>query len=238
MSSLQFTEADRDEKGFVTVEPRSLADLLPTPEEIKASAKPPTRKLTRKEMGALAGVALLCLFALVWAWRTEPEPVSAPVTPRPTAQPTLAPTVQPTSAPTVPPVRLLAAFAAPDGVTLGTVEATRPMTPTARYGDDWVQAQVQGSGLIWLRAADLDVALAGLLDLAPRPTAAPVYVPPAPVWEPEPEPTAPPAPTADPSHGQKPWPTREPAHGSRVNNDDINNADVVTPRVVPGGVVR
>jgi hypothetical protein len=51
------------------------------------------------------------------------------------------------------------------------------MTPTAHYGDERIQAQVAGSGLIWLRAGDLpNVAMVGpdLAPPAPRPVPASV----------------------------------------------------------------
>jgi hypothetical protein len=179
----KITEADRDERGFVKVndEPRSLADLLPKPEEIRQDAK--RQPWTRKELGALAVVALCAAFVVIYAWATPGTATAPPL--RQTTAPTLQPTSAPTAAPATP-VRLLAAFAAPDGITLGTIEATRPMTPTAHYGDGWIQAQVQGSGLIWLRAADLPgVALTGP-DLAPR------WPVPAPAVQPA---TAAPAPT-------------------------------------------
>jgi hypothetical protein len=103
-----------------------------------------------------------------------------------TAAPILAapPTTQQPS-PTAPPAVLLPAFAAPDGMQLGQIEATRAITPTAHYGDGWIQADVAGSGLVWLRAADFPALAITGPDLAPRPTAtARPYVPPTP--EPQP----------------------------------------------------
>lgn len=176
----RITEADRDSEGNIKLnattpaEPRSLADLLPQPETIKRDAA--RQRLTRSEAAGLAAVALLAVAIMAYARATPDAPPAAP-RPAATAVPTLAPTSAPTAAPATP-VRLLAAFAAPDGATLGTIEATRPYTVTAHYGSDWLQAQVEGSGLIWLRAADLPgVALAGP-DLAPRrPQPAPVAQP-------------------------------------------------------------
>lgn len=176
----KITEADRDDAGKIKVgstapaEPRSLADLLPKPEEIRKDAQ--RQKLTRQELATLAVVALLAAFALVYAW-TTPSATPAPPHARPTAIATLAPTAAATVAPATP-VRLLAAFAAPDGVTLGTIEATRPYTVTAHYSSDWIQADVQGSGRIWLRAADLPgVAMAGPDLEPPTPRPAPVAAP-------------------------------------------------------------
>jgi hypothetical protein len=174
MATIRFTDQDRDAHGFVKAsappqEPRSLADLLPRPAEIKQDAR--RHSWTRAELAGLAVAALCAAFVLIYAWATPPAP-PAPSQPRATPGSTAQPTAAATAAPATP-VRLLAAFASPDGLTLGTIEATRPYTVTAHYGDAWVQADVQGSGLIWLRAADLSgVAIVGP-DLAP-PTIAPL----------------------------------------------------------------
>ncbi len=165
-ATFRITEADRDEQGNIKLnsEPRSLADLLPRPEAIKQDAKR-RQPWTRAELAGLAVVALCALAIIAYAWSVPNTPPAAPQA-RPTLVATLAPTSVPTISP-VTPVRLLAAFASPDGATLGTIEATRPYTVTAHYGDAWIQAQVAGSGLIWLRVVDLPgVALIGP-DLAP-----------------------------------------------------------------------
>jgi hypothetical protein len=60
---------------------------------------------------------------------------------------------------------------------LGAIEPQRPYTPTERIGDEWLQAQVAGSGLIWLRPIEL-ACLAAVPDIA---TPVPPAVPPAPV---------------------------------------------------------
>ncbi len=138
----------------VAAEPTPQADIT----------KPPLDRRTQV-MIAVSALLLIAIGSYLWGARQTTAPPQA----RPTALPTLQPTAAPTIAP-VTPVRLLAAFAAPDGSTLGTIEATRPMTPTAHYGDEWIQAQVAGSGLIWLRAADLPLAALVGPDLAPRPT--------------------------------------------------------------------
>src|SRR5439155_780403 len=67
----------------------------------------------------------------------------------------------------------------------------RPLTPTAHYGNDWIQADVAGSGLVWLRRSDSpDLAIVGP-DLAPVPTArpAPVVATPRAPDPPPPQPT-------------------------------------------------
>ena len=63
------TEADRDAAGSIKVdgvapaEPRSLADLLPTPQSIKADAA--RRPMSKQEMAALSVVALMAVRAVV-----------------------------------------------------------------------------------------------------------------------------------------------------------------------------
>lgn len=186
MAAIHFTDEDRDEQGFVKVpapaEPRSLADLLPKPESIRKDAQRITRqKFTRGEMAALAAVALMAAFVLLYAWSTPTAP-QAPVQLRtqPTAQ--IMPTPVPaTPVPTVPPVAMLPAFAAPNGVQLGTIEVTRTIVPVAHFGSDWIQADVSGSGRIWLRASDWPALAVVGPDLAPKP--APVVAD-VPVWQP------------------------------------------------------
>jgi hypothetical protein len=185
MASLQFTDADRDDRGFIKApaEPRSLADLLPRSADIRQDAK--RQRWTRGELASLVVVGLCAAFIVIYAWST---PTAPPATPTAVA------TVQPTSAPTAapaPPVRLLAAFASPDGALLGQIEATRAITPVAHFGQDWIQADVAGSGRIWLRAADWPaLAIAGP-DLAP-PTIAPAapFMPAAATTAPAPPPCA------------------------------------------------
>jgi hypothetical protein len=62
-------------------------------------------------------------------------------------------------------------YDAPNGAIIGPVEQDRMITPVAHYGPGWVQVDVQGSGLVWLRAADAPgIAITGP-DLQPRPAA-------------------------------------------------------------------
>jgi hypothetical protein len=93
------TEADRDDAGKIKVasdEPRSLADLLPKPSEVKQDAR--RQPWTRVELATLAGVALIAAFVVIYAWSVPNTPPAPPV-----ARPTLVATLAPTSAPTVPP---------------------------------------------------------------------------------------------------------------------------------------
>lgn len=92
----------------------------------------------------------------------ETAPAQAFVPPSQAAQ-------EPTSAPIAqnPSTDMVNAYAAPDGALLGPIETTRQITPVAHYGSGWIQADVEGSGRVWLRAADVPgVALIGP-DLAP-----------------------------------------------------------------------
>lgn len=70
------------------------------------------------------------------------------------------------------------AYDAPGGNVLGSLDAQRNYTITARYGVDWLQAEVEGSGLVWIRSNELGMVIvaASLPDLRPTPTAAIVYV--------------------------------------------------------------
>lgn len=168
MSAIQFTDADRDERGFVKAhqEPRSLADLLP---QVAPVAAPASRKPTNIEQ-ALIGVALLIVFALA-VWRVSFSEDAAPASlPRiPTAVPVATQTRGDAVLPPSPiPARMLPAYSAP-GVPLGQIEATRAITPVAHFGADWI-AYRDGSGLVWLRASDWPrLAITGP-DLAPQPT--------------------------------------------------------------------
>lgn len=88
------------------------------------------------------------------------------ITPVATDAPTTAPAAAvsapaPTTAPTATPATI-GAYAAPDGLLLGPIELDREIVPVAHFGSAWIQADVHGSGRVWLRASDApDVALTG-----------------------------------------------------------------------------
>jgi len=192
-TSIRFSEADRDERGFVKVppatEPRSLADLLPTPQSIQANAQ--QRPASRAEQALLLIVALIVIAIAAWRFGVggEVAPQSRPAAPAATQT-----RGDVTLTPSPPPAVLLPAYSAPD-VPLGPIESTRAITPTAHFGDDWIQAIVSGSGKVWLRAADWpSLAIVGP-DLAPRPTPIPAAAPAAP-FVPEATPPPPPPPCA------------------------------------------
>jgi hypothetical protein len=196
-TTLRFTDDDRGPDGkILTLDqllassrqaiagPRHAADDVPDPQALP----PPhgqarswlagSARLTPALIAAVLVVLLLGGVAL-WFGRAR-APVMTPTTDRrpPTAAP--AATIVPH------PIAQFLAFAAPD-VPLGMIESTRAITPTAHYGAGWIQADVQGSGRIWLRASDWpELAIVGL-DLTPRKaTAAPAVV--APLATPEPQP--------------------------------------------------
>jgi hypothetical protein len=80
------------------------------------------------------------------------------------ATPAAAPQVAPTQPAGLP--RAVVAYAAPDGVALGAVEAGRVYAQLARSGTEWVLLDVAGSGRVWVRSAELAGVAAGLPDMA------------------------------------------------------------------------
>ncbi len=115
------------------------------------------------------GVAVLSIAVLAMVFSSgRQSPVAS--TSLPTAL--LAPSPsKSTPIPSPMPVAKLPAFAAPNGIQLGEIEVTRAMTLVAHYESDWIQADVTGSGIVWLRAADWPaLALIGP-NLAPSPPA-------------------------------------------------------------------
>jgi hypothetical protein len=198
-TTLRFTDADRDPDGkLLTLDqllassrqaiagPRQAADDVPDPQ-----ALPPPHGQARSWLAgsarptpALIAAVLVVLLLLggvaLWFGRVR-APMMTPTTDRrpPTAAP--AATIVPH------PIAQFLAFAAPDGAALGTIEATRAITPTAHYGERWIQADVAGSGRVWLRSADWPGLPIVGPDLTPRKaTAAPAVVAPPPTPEPQP----------------------------------------------------
>lgn len=195
MATLRFGPEDRDTRGFVTptppmpAEPRNLADLLPTPASIQTSAQPQPMPRQQLIIGAVLALIAVCLAVYLIGRASQAAPAPRSAAPTVASGRQAAPT--PTGAPTAPAQRLLVAFAAPDGAALGAIESTREMTATAHYGDAWVQVNVSGSGLVWLRSSEVPN-MAGIgPDLSPRsapPIAAarPAAIPAAPPAAPAP----------------------------------------------------
>jgi len=182
-------------------EPRSLADLLPKP-TVPTTPTIQHARLTLEEGLTIAALIVLLIGLMAYLWYRPVVPASAPA-----AAPAVTHTsgdgaVMPSPLPAATPAttgRLLLAFAAPDGQPLGAIESTRAITPTAHYGAGWIQADVAGSGRIWLRAADLCRDATSCVstivgpDLAPRRPAAVREVPAvAPIVPAATEPPAPP----------------------------------------------
>lgn len=102
--------------------------------------------------------------------------------------------------------RAVVAYDAPDGAPIGALDSGRAYIVIARWGDGWLQADVAGSGLVWLRVSDLldtnNVADIGSARTTPPPDSQPQA--PMAIWiAPTPEPVYqvandPPAPAYEP----------------------------------------
>jgi hypothetical protein len=187
MATIRFGEADRDAQGFINVpaaEPRSLADLLP----VAHPAPDQTihrRPLTKAEWATMMATLLLLVGLLAYLYGSgDVRPAAAPQLPAATR--TSGDSVpKPSPLPAAPPA-MRHAYSAPD-VPLGMIESTRAITPTAHYGERWIQADVAGSGRVWLRSADWPGLPIVGPDLTPRTaTAAPAVIAPPPTPEPQP----------------------------------------------------
>jgi hypothetical protein len=171
----------------------------------------PARRYVPFGVGALLLIVLM-IGAASYQLAQLPSAKPLQITPVPTAaaqafgvDPKISPVAsqEARTAPTVI-VRTIGAYAAPDGVLLGQVEETRQIVPVAHSGSDWVQADVSGSGLVWLRASDVPhLAIIGP-DLAPQPQGRGLTI--SNDWTP-PEPT--PVPPAEPTAAPE-WPTSAP----------------------------
>jgi hypothetical protein len=106
--------------------------------------------------GALVIILLMIGMISYQLSREQARPLQIPpaATVLPSRAPAIVPTVRATSAPTATLVAMLPAYDSPNGALLGQIEVTRSMTPVAHYGADWIQADVEGSGRVWLRASD------------------------------------------------------------------------------------
>lgn len=137
-------------------------------------------------LGGLVVIALVIALAGARSWL-----LAAPDAPRPAPTPaspiimiaTAPAQLVPTAAPPMQQVaavlpntlrRATVAYDAPEGNVLGAIEQGRAYSVLARYGADWLQADVTGSGVVWLRSADVLDLPADLADLQPPP--APVVI--------------------------------------------------------------
>lgn len=188
MASIQFSEADRDDQGFVKArEPRSLADLLPP---VATPADPTIRRqpLTRGEFATMILFAVLFfgLLAYLWSGQKLTSATTPRVTPVATFQPTAAPTVLPTAAPAA----LVGYFDYRDPASVAPITANQITRVIGTAGDSWRLVEV-GNARVWIAAELLPTGIPAadpLPDLTPR---RPV---PAPAVQPVNAPVASPAP--------------------------------------------
>ena len=202
----KITEADRDAAGSIKVdgvaptEPRSLADLLPKPAEIKADAQ---RQPWTRTNATLAAVALCAAFVLAYAWATPSTP-SAPPVPRQTTVPTLQPTAAPTAAPT-PAAALVGYFDYCDPASVAPITANQITRVIGTAGDGWRLVDV-GNARVWIAA---DLLPTGIPADVPLPDLTPRRPAPAPAVQPVSAPVAPPvAPPAPCTQDIAPYVTR------------------------------
>ena len=155
----------------------------------------------------------------------RPTPLA---TPQPTTRATDAPAAF-AAAPTTPPalfsapIDTIAVYASPNGALLGPVETDRAMIPVAHHGGDWIQAEVSGSGLVWIRAADMPgLAIVGP-DLAPKapapaaPRAAQTWsAPPVEIWTID-------IPTEKELNGSKAAPSSDWCRGAHLDDPECQN---------------
>lgn len=191
------TEADRDAAdsikvdGIAPAEPRSLADLLPKPAEIRADAAR-RQPWTRAKLATLAAVALMAAFVIIYAWATPRTPTPAP-TPRATAVATFQPTAAPTVPPTAAPAALVGYFDYRDQASVAPITANQITRVVGTAGDGWRLVDV-GNARVWLPAEQVPTGIPAadpLPDLTPRRL---VPIAPAPVVQPVSAPVASPAP--------------------------------------------
>lgn len=210
-STMRFTDADRDERGFIRVRP--LAELLPdSPPSDPSTPSPPeppatpaaapdaprrrwprlpgTRQQQQWALGGAIGLALAVGLIVAIGVATPVAP------PRPVPSPTAAPATPPPSPvpPTPPPA--IASYWAPGGDRAPDIAAGTVFTPTARYGDTWVSVELPGGGNVWIGRGD--AGQRGPLPDALPDLAAPSPAPPPPQSPPIPA-AAPPAPVSIPS---------------------------------------
>src|SRR5262245_32694319 len=137
-----------------------------------APARPVIRPVLsgRAQLVLAGGAGLLLVFALSYLIGARaPSTVPGTTTPAPAPSAVATPPA-PTVAPLPPSI---VAFAAPGGDVLGPIDARQAYHFVGRYGDGWLQANVPGSGRVWVRRADLQLdrdnlaAIAALPDLTP-----------------------------------------------------------------------
>jgi len=134
--------------------------------------------LAQRDPIALLFLALALIIAVALL-RPHGTPASVAAVPTP-ALPIIIATTRAELPPTAAPVqqvsavfpgtlaRAVVAYDAPEGRVIGAINQGAAYRVVARYGVDWLQADVDGSGVVWLRAADLFDLPTDLADLAPE----------------------------------------------------------------------
>jgi hypothetical protein len=146
---------------------------------------PSPRALWNLPVPVATTMIIFCLMAIAGlVGRIKETPSAAVAIPTPALPVIIIATSAP--APTAAPVQQVAAvlpnalrgavvaYDSPNGSVLGAIEAGRPYQLLARYGAEWLQADVAGSGVVWLKADQVLNLPEGLADLQPPP--APVVV--------------------------------------------------------------
>src|SRR5262245_51260692 len=101
-----------------------------------------------------AGVLILVLVGRAIWHQIPAQPLRAPLQPVILVATAHPPTATPTAAQKGL-GRAVVAYSAPNGDVLGAIEQGRAYRLVARSGLDWLQLQVDGSGLIWVKAQEL-----------------------------------------------------------------------------------
>jgi len=129
-------------------------------------------------LGSVLVIALLIAGSLLRGIPSGAAPIAAVPTPAlpifivATAQPIPTPTIETQTIAAVLPgtlARAVVAYDAPEGRVIGAIDRGHAYRVVARYGADWLHADVTGSGRVWLRATDVFDLPADLADLAPPP---------------------------------------------------------------------
>lgn len=172
MSHMAITDDDRDETGRIRIRPpaqRSLAELLPEPTAPAAAATEEVRPVTfrwRLTRSELLSVAITTLVLTAWVTMEWLRPAPASTT---HAAPTAAPVATPSPIPHPPSPVPQDAYDAPGGSLLGTI----PLSATIAYQ----HSGFPGWGGVWwdggVKWVETTQDVAGLVDLAPPPTAQP-----------------------------------------------------------------
>jgi hypothetical protein len=128
--------------------------------------------------------------------------------------------------------RAVVAYDSPNGNVIGAIEQGRAYTVLARFGAEWLQADVTGSGVVWLKADQVLDLPADLVDLAPPPAPAVVYVA---VSAPAPAYAAPHAPVVNAPAETAPTPAQEYQAASSERQQAIQQhlANEAIPTIAP-----